>query len=304
MKRSISLAVLFSLATLMVRAQDPQADYDWSKYDFSVHYKFSNAGGEKILQSNKRLFIANFQVQQTIVSVGKETGKSNIAKMTVGLTPIDVKKYQAITDKLYAQVVEKFKAEGYTIVTDEEVANSDYAKKEHDGKKVFCTYADEPYYGKDANGGDNVNFWPTHKFIVVNYSPILGNWPTKFAKAFDANTVNIVLMVNNVSFDGSKGFGKKGASIEGEPNMTVQPWCMVGNERGGMAVTAGLVDGKINWVGPRAMFKADSKTDVFGSVRGNFVLDVNEEIYLSEVEAVVGGLANGFVDGLMKEIKD
>jgi hypothetical protein len=304
--KSRCLTLLFTLMVVALAAQkkDPQAEYDWSKYDFSVHYTLKNGGGKKIFADNKRLFITNFQIGQLTLATGKQVGSSNLAKMSVSITPIDVKAYQALVDKLYQQMVERLTAEGYTLVSDEEVANSAFAKKEHNGKSILFQYAKEPWFGKDGNGNEVGYFWPTNKFIGVNTNSITGTWPSRYGKSLDANIVSVVLTVSPVSFDGDRSAGyRKGASIEAQANMTVSPWCYATNERGGFGVWGSAVDGKDNWVGPKGMYKTDSSTDVFGGVRGTYVLDINQDVYLSEVEALAGGMARGFVNALMKEVK-
>lgn len=303
--KTLFLALLFSVFACSAFAQDkdPQADYDWSKYDFIPHFTLKSGGGHKVLAENKRIFIANFQVSQIIVANGKQTGQANLAKMTIGMTPIDLKAYQALVDKMYQQLVDQLKAEGYTIVSDEEVAATEFAKKQHNGKSVFCMYVKEPSFYKDMNGNEVVNIYPTNKFLVANYSSVLGTWPTKLGKAIDANALSIVMTINPVSFDGSRGRGKKGASIEARANMTVSTFGLLSNERGGFGVWTTPVDGKDNWVGPKGLTETDNNTDVFGSVRGKYVLDVNQDTYLSEVEAVAGGISQGFVKALMKEIR-
>lgn len=306
MTKSLSLLFVLSIITLSVFAQDkdPQADYDWAQYNFAPHFTVKNGGGKSVFRENKRIFVSNFQIAQVIVANGKQTGQTNLAKMTVSLTPIELKAYQAVVDKLYQQVCDQLKSEGYTLVPDEEVANTDFAKKQHNGKSIFCTYVKEPSFYQDANGNQVVNIFPTNKYLVANYSSILGNWPTKFGKAIDANIVSILLTINPVSFEGRRGAGaKKGASIEATANMTISPSCTASNERGGFAVWATFVDGKDNWAGPKGLSKTDSNTDVFGGVRGTYVLDVNQSVFLSEVEALGGGIAKGYINSLMKEIK-
>lgn len=87
-------------------------------------------------------------------------------------------------------------------------------------------YVKEPGFYKDANGNDVVNIFPTNKFLVANYNTIIGNWPTKFGKAIDANVVSLILTINPVSFEGKRGMGsKEGASIEAIANMTIYPSC-------------------------------------------------------------------------------
>lgn len=299
------LSVLLVLLgfTAFSQDKDEQADYDWAQYDFAPHFTLKSGGGHKIFAENKRIFIANFQVSQIIVANGKQTGQANLAKMTIGLTPIDIQAYQASVDKMYQQLVEKLKAEGYTIVSDEEVAATEFAKDTHNGKSVFAMYYKEPSYYKDMNGNEVVNIFPTNKFFIANYGTVLGNWPSKMGKALNANVLSIVMTVSPVSFDGSRGRGKKGASIEARANMTVSTYGLLSNERGGFGVWTSPVDAKDNWVGPKGLTKTDSSTDFFGSVRGSYVLDVNQDVYLSEVEAVAGGISKGFVKALMKELK-
>lgn len=301
-----SFIILLTLFTLSVSAQDkdPQADYDWAQYNFAPHFTIKNGGGKNIFAEKKRLFISNFQVAQIIVANGKQTGQANLAKMTISLTPIDLKAYQAVVDKLYQQFCDQLKAEGYTLVSDEEVANSEFAKKQHDGKSVFFMYVKEPSYYQDGNGNQVVNIFPTNKYLAANYNPI-GNWPTKFGKAIDANIVSIVLTIYPVSFEGKRNSlsSKKGASIEADANMSIYPTATASNERGGFGVWGSLVDGKDNWVGPKGLTKTDNNTDIFGSVRGTYVLDVDQAVFLSEVEKLGGGIAQGYIQALMKEVK-
>lgn len=303
--KTLTLSVLFAMLSFTAFSQDkdPQADYDWSQYDFTPHFTLKSGGGHKLFAENKRIFIANFQVSQVVVANGKQTGQANLAKMTIGMTPIDLKAYQAVVDKMYQQLVDQLKAEGYTIVSDEEVAATEFAQKQHNGKSVFAMYVKEPSFYKDINGNEIVNIFPTNKFMLANYSSVLGNWPSKLGKAINANALSIVMTINPVSFDGSRGRGKKGASLEARANMTVSTYCLLSNERGGFGVWTTPVDGKDNWVGPKGLSETDNNTDFFGSVRGKYVLDVNQDAYLSEVEGLAGGVSKGFVKALMKEIK-
>lgn len=71
-----------------------------------------------------------------------------------------------------------------------------------------------------------------------------------------------------------------------------------------MAVWGTTVNGNNNsWVGPKGMYKTDNATTVFGSAKGTYVIDVNQQAYLSEVEALGSGLSRGFVKGLLAELK-
>jgi hypothetical protein len=306
MNKSITSILLLSVFAFSVFAQDkdPQADYDWAQYNFPAHFSVKNGGGKNIFAENKRIFVSNFQIAQVIVANGKQTGQANLAKMTISLTPIEIKAYQEMIDRMYQKFCDQLKAEGYTLVSDEEVANSEFAKKTHNGKSIFAVYAKEPYFGQDVSGSEVANFWPTNKFMVANYSSVIGNWPSKFGKAIDANVVSIILTIHPVSFEGKRGAGaKKGASLEATANMTIFPLCTASNERGGFGVWGSLVDGKDNWVGSKGMYKTDSNTDVFGGVRGQYVLDVNQQVFLSEVETLGGGIAKGYITALMKEVK-
>lgn len=277
---------------------------DWRGYDFTKHFTYKNGGGKKDFVANKRIFVSNFQISQKIVANGTQTGSSSFAKMTVGLTPIDVNVYQRLTDKLYTQFIDHLKAEGYEIVSDEEVANSSFAKEEHNGKTVLCQYTKEPYYDRDQFKNEMVYLWPKNKFIVVNYKTIPGTWPTRFSKAINANVLNVNLIVDAVGFDGSRRTGYKGgASIEAGPSLSIFPFCSASNSRGGMAVWGTALWGNNNWVGPDGMYKTESSTTVFGSVKGSYTIDVNEGAYLAEVEALTSGLSKGFINSLMAEVK-
>ncbi len=299
----LSMIVLISVAQKKNKSQAP-AVIDWTSYDFTKHFTLKNGGGKKIFGDNKRLFISNFQINQTIVANGKQTGSSNLAKMTVGMTPIDVNAYQELVNKLYARLTEQLKAEGYELVSDEEVANSEFAKEQHNGKTVFCQYAKDVAYDKDQNGNQILYLWPTNKFIVSNTKTVLGTWPSKFGKALDANIISVVLIVNPVSFDGSRRSGYKGGpSIEADAVLTIFPYCYATNEKAGFAVWGTHAGGNSNWVGPKGMTKTDNSTNVFGSVKGTYVIDVNQDAYLSEVEKLGGGLSEGFVKALMAEVK-
>ena len=126
-------------AGLYAQDKDPQADYDWAQYDFTKHYTLKNGGGKNVFAENKRIFISNFQVSQITVANGKSTGVSNLAKMTVSMTPIDMAKYQAVVDKLYNDVKALLTAEGYTIVSDEEIANSALPGKSITANQYFAS---------------------------------------------------------------------------------------------------------------------------------------------------------------------
>jgi hypothetical protein len=113
-----------------------------------------------------------------------------------------------------------------------------------------------------------------------------------------------VLIANPASFDGSRRTGYKGGpSIEADANLSIYPFCSASNERGGFAVWGTAAGGNSNWVGSKGMYKTDKSTNVFGSVKGTYVIDVNQDAYLAEVEALGGGLARGFVKAIMAEVK-
>lgn len=302
------VGVLFLMCSTAVYAQKNKdaapAVIDWSKHDFTTQFTIKNGGGKAVFGEKKRIFISNFQIAQTVMANGKQAGTSNLAKMSVSMSPIDMKAYQSLVDKLYKQLQDRLVAEGYTLVSDEEVANSAFAKKEHNGKSVFCMYVNEPSNYKDQNGNQIVNLFPTNKFIVANYSSILGNWPTKFGKAIDANVVSIILNVTPMTFEGKRRTGYKGnASIEGEASLLMNPSCTASNERGGFGVWGSWVGGNAHWVGPKGIYETDKSTDIFGGVRGKYVLDVDQDAYLKEVEALGGGLVQGYIQALMNEVK-
>lgn len=308
MKHSFFITLLFISICAGLHAQKNKdkepAVIDWSTHDFTKQFTLKNGGGKNVFKENKRIYISNFQIAQTIMANGKQTGSANLAKMSVSMTPIDMKAYQEVVDKLYKQLQDRLIAEGYTLVSDDEVANSEFAKKEHNGKNVFCMYVKEPSYYKGQNGNQVVNIFPTNKFLVANYSSVLGNWPTKFGKAIDANIISVLLNVTPVTFEGSKRTGYKGgASIEGDASLLMYPNCTASNERGGFGVWGSWVGGNSQWVGPKGFYETDNSTDIFGSVRGKYVLDVNQDAYLKEVEALAGGLTQGYVQALMNELK-
>lgn len=302
--RKVSTIFALLLVSVVTVSFAQEGVHDWSTYDFTQHFTLKNGGGKKLFEENKRIFIADFQINQVVMANGKQVGSSNLAKMSVGMTPIDMNAYQDVVTKLYNQLLEQLKGEGYTIVSDEEVANSDYARKEHNGRSIFCQYVTEPSFGKDQNGNQMAYVCPKNKFIVFNTSAILGNWYTKFAKSINANVLTIILNITPVTFDGSKRSGyKKGPSIEAEANLVASPYCLASNERGGFGVWATPAGGNAQWVGSKGMYETNSSTDVFGGVRGKYVLDVNQDAFLAEVEALAGGFSKGYVQAILKEIK-
>lgn len=307
-KRLFFLAIMFICSNISLHAQkSKEAEtpvIDWSHHDFTKQFTVKNGGGKTIFKENKRIYISNFQIAQTVMANGKQAGVSNLAKMSVSMSAIDIKTYQNLVDKLYKQLQDRLIAEGYTLVSDEEVANSEFAKKEHNGKSIFCMYVKEPSNYKDQNGNQIINIFPTNKFIVANYSSILGNWPTKFGKAIDANIVSVILNITPMSFEGKKRTGYKGGtSIEGEASLLMYPNCTASNSRGGFGVWGSWVGGNSNWLGPKGIYETDKSTDIFGGVRGKYILDVDQNAYLKEVEALGGGLVQGYIQALINESK-
>jgi len=149
-----------------------------------------------------------------------------------------------------------------------------------------------------------MGFQAANKFIVANTKAIVGTWWYKFAKEINANVISVDMQVNFVGFDGSRRTGYKGGpSMEAGPYLSIRPNVLAANEKGGLAVWSTAVGGNNNWVGPNGMDKTSSSTTIFGSAKGDYVIDINQEVYLTEVENLSKGLNRGFVKAMMTAIE-
>ncbi len=142
---------------------------DWATYDYSKTFQYKNAGGKKDISKQKRIFIADFVVNQVVTAVGKQTGSTNFAKMTVGLSGLDSKAYQQMVTELYQQAIEQLKAEGYEVLTEDEVAtNSFLAEDKGKDGALFVNYIDESPSSFKELGNEVMGIRPLGKFAIRN----------------------------------------------------------------------------------------------------------------------------------------
>jgi hypothetical protein len=306
---SFLLLIVFCVGIFPVTAQkkkSEQALKDWSAYDFKIHYDPKVYGGKKTILENKRVFVNDFVVSQVVLANGKQMGTSSFAKMSVSMSPLDVKAYNDLVNSLYNQFIEDLKAQGFEIVPDKEVEASDFVKEANERKNVYAWYTDDkPLQDADQFGSETMRFRPTNKYVVVNGAKIIGTFNTRFSKAINAQLLSMNLVINFVTFDGSRRSGYKGgASIEAFPYLAVYPYAYFLNERGGINFPSpGGVEANPNWIGEKGIEKVSSSTTVFGSAKGTYVMDINEPVYMTEISAITKGLVKEFTDSVKKELE-
>lgn len=302
----VLIAFCMSISPAIAQKKSEKSLKDWSVYDFKVHYEPKVYGGKKTILENKRVFVNDFVVSQSVLANGKQMGTSAFAKMSVNMSPLDVKAYNELVTSLYNQFIEDLKAQGFEIVTDAEVEASDFVKQANEKKSVYAWYTDDtPLQDTDQFGSATMRFRPAKKYIVVNGAKIIGTFNTRFSKAINAQLLSINLVVNFVTFDGSRRTGYKGgASIEAFPYLAVYPYAFFLNERGGINMPSpGGVEANPIWIGEKGIEKVSSSTSVFGSAKGTYVMDINEPAYMAEVSAITKGLVKGFTDSIKKELE-
>jgi hypothetical protein len=302
-----SLMIFCMSLPTMGQKKSEQRTKDWSTYNFKVHYEPKVFGGKKTILENKRVFVNDFVVSQVVLANGKQMGTSRFAKMSVNMSPLDVKAYNDLVTSLYNQFIQDLQAQGFEIVPDKEVEESNFVKEANEKKSVYAWYTDDkPLQDADQFGSETMRFRPANKYIVVNGAKILGNFNPRFSKAINAQLLSMNLVINFVTFDGSRRSGYKGgASIEAFPYLAVHPYAYFLNERGGINLpSTGGVEANPNWVGEKGIQEVSSSTTVFGSAKGTYVMDINEQVYMSEISAITKGLVKGFTDTVKGELQE
>ncbi|MCW5910557.1 MAG: hypothetical protein KIT62_05755 [Cyclobacteriaceae bacterium] len=302
MKKIITLLALVSFGAMChAQKKKDKAPTDWGTYDYSKTFSYKNGGGKKDISKLKRVYIADFVVNQVITAVGKQTGSTNFAKMTVGLSGIDASAYQQMVGELYQQAVEQLKAEGYEVLTDEEVANNKFLAddKGKDGG-LFVNYIDDKLYPYKELNNEVVSIRPLGKFAVRNSKVTAGIWYNKFCKAIDAHAVSIALNVNFMVFDGSR---LGGARIEGTPVIDAVALMMWNNANGGMWVFPGdHMYGNNTWA-KSGINETNSSTTIFGAVKSAYVVEASQPEYLAEIKGILGGVTKTFIKTMINEGK-
>ncbi len=298
--RVITLMLFFCLIAYASTAQK-----DWSAYNFTVHYDAKTWGGKKPILENKRVFVSDFVISQVVMANGKQMGAASFAKMSISMSPLDKQAYNELANRLYKEFIDDLKAQGFEIVTDEEVAASDFVKEANEKKNVYAWYTDNtPLQDTDQFGSETMRFRPEKKYIVVNSGKILGNFNPKYSKAINAQVIYVNLSINFVTFDGDRRAGYKGrTTIEATPYLMVTPVISWLNERGGINVETKYVEANPNWVGEKGIDKISTNSTVFGAVKGTYIMDINEPVYMSEISSITQGLIKGYTATIKKELE-
>ncbi len=296
------LILLCMLMTISVLAQKKkeQTLIDWNTYDFSKTFSYRNGGGKKDIAKQKRIFIADIVVNQVITAVGKQTGSTNFAKMTVGLSGIDTKAYQQIVQEVYALAIQQLKDEGYEVLSDDEVAQNKFFSEEKESESLFVGRVKEDLTPYKELGNQVVSIRPVGKFAVRNSKVTAGIWYNKLCKALDAQAVSIALNVTFMAFDGSR---LGGARIEGKPLLDAGAMMMWSNANGGMWVFPGQhMYGNPSWI-KSGIEETNSETNLFGSVRSAYMVQASQEEYLKEVKGMLTGVTKTFITTMINEGK-
>jgi hypothetical protein len=298
--RIIFFFLFFCLSPFLSTAQK-----DWSAYDFSRHYDAKVWGGKKPILENKRVFVSDFVISQVVMANGKQMGAASFAKMSINMSPLDQKAYTELVNRLYKEFIQGLQAQGFEIVSDEEVAASEFVKEANEKKNVYAWTTDNtPLQDTDQFGSETMRFRPEKKYIVVNSAKILGNFNPKYSKAINAQIIYVNLAVNFVTFDGARRAGYKGrTTIEATPYLMVTPTISWLNDRGGINAESKYVEANTNWVGEKGIDEISTNSTVFGAVKGTYIMDINESVYMSEISSITQGLIKGYTATIKKELE-
>lgn len=297
--RFIILLICYSTVSFSQKSKEP-ALKDWNNHDFSYTFSYKNGGGKKDIAKLKRVFIADFAVNQVITAVGKQTGSTNFAKMTVGLGGIDVKAYQTMVAELYQLTIQQLKDAGYEVLADEEVASNKFLMEEKNSESFFVGRVGEELATYKELGNEVVSIRPVGKFAVRNTKTTAGIWYNKFCKAINAQAVTINLNVTFMAFDGSR---LGGAKIEGKPLIDAYAVLMWSNANGGMWVfPGGHMYGNNTWA-KSGITETGSSSTVFGSAKSTYVVEASQADYLAEIQGMLKGVSKTFVQKMINEGK-
>lgn len=301
--KKIATLLAFALLSLFCFAQkkNDKGPVNWATYDYSKTFSYKNGGGKKDIGKLKRVFIADFVVNQVVTAVGKQTGSTNFAKMTVGLSGLDSKAYQQLVTELYQQTIEQLKAEGYEVLSEEEVAKNSFLAEDigKDGA-LFVNYTDEKLTPFKEFNNEVVGIRPLGKFAVRNTKTTAGIWYNKFCKAINAHAISISLNVNFMVFDGSR---LGGARIEGTPVIDAGAIMMWSNANGGMWVFPGdHMYGNGTWA-KSGINETSSSTTIFGAAKSAYVVEASQPEYLAEIKGILSGVSSTFIKTMIEEGK-
>lgn len=304
MKKIIILFALVSISAMCYaqkKKDKVKPPTDWATYDYSKTFSYKNGGGKKDIGKLKRVFIADFSVNQVVTAVGKQTGSTNFAKMTVGLSGIDVKAYQQMVTELYQQAIAQLKAEGYEVLTEEEVAKNSFLVDDigKDGG-LFVNHVNEELTSYKEFGNEVVAIRPLGKFAARNTKVTAGIWYNKLGKALNAHAISIALNVNFMVFDGSR---MGGARIEGTPLINSYAGMMWTNSNGGMWVFPGDAMYGNNFWSKSGINETNSSTTIFGSAKSAYVVEASQAEYLAEIRGMLNGVTTTFIKTMINEGK-
>lgn len=339
MKKTVLLSLIFGFVILMsnpVQAgkKKKEKKTDWSTYNFLELIKGKVPGPvKKRYEGIKRVYIADLVINQQVFSKYSKTSYGGMshgtstARMKVNLGGVDYKAYQDAVAKLYNDLEKYYIEQGYEIVTEEEVRQTELFKETEPGKRIVVANASEVEPVRFGDGGLNkyVAVRPANKLLVYNdankdkLTKGAAPWKVyfKLANELNALVVSYTYTATFVVMGGKGGYFNTKASVGATPAMSIYGGSMLTlapsskktqPTSGGFYQEEGINGNNNGWISPDGFVELDENQNSLywsGSSSKSLenVLMVTQAPFLEEISVITNGLNKAMTTQFLDDIK-
>jgi hypothetical protein len=308
---------------------------NWSTFDFSEYVNGKIPGPvRKKYAATKRVYIADVVINQQVYSKYSKTSYGGLshgsshARMEANLGGIDFDTYQNAVAVLYDEIANFYKNQGYEIVSEDEVIQTELFMENEANKRIVAANASDVDPVRYGDGGLNkyVSVRPANKLVVYNdakkdfMTKGSAPWKVYFKLANELNALVVSYKFNTtfVVMGGKGGYFNTSVSVSASPHLSVSSGSLttLAPSRKKTQPTTGsyyqtdVIEGNNNgWITPEGFKSVDeSKSSYYwtgsSSSRVENVLMVVPELFVDEVLTITGGLSEAltteFIGGINK----
>lgn len=307
---------------------------DWSSYDFNDLVKGKVPGPvKKKYEGVKRVYIADLVINQQVFSKYSKTSYGGLnhgaatARMEANLGGIDFVTYQHAIAQLYDQIAQYYIDQGYEIVSEDEVMQTELYKNNEQGKRIVAANASDVEPVRYGDGGLNkyVCVRPSNKLVVYNDAKkdflTKGSAPWKvyfnLANELNALVVGYDFNVSFVAMGGKGGYFSNSAEVQASPYLSISSGNLItlAPSKKKTQPTIGnfyqteLLEGNNNgWITPDGFSLVDeSESSNYwsgsASKKVENVLNVNPIPFIEEISTINGGMSIALTQNFLDDIK-
>ena len=329
----ITSVIAFSNTAMAVNKKKDKKT-NWSTFEFSDLVKGKVPGPVKKKYSDvKRVYIADLVINQQVFSKYSKTSYGGLshgaatARMKANLGGIDFTTYQTAVAQIYDDIAQYYVSQGYELVTEGEVMQTEMFKNREEGKRIVIANASDVEPVRFGDGGLNkyVSVRPANKLVVYNDAKkdvlTKGGAPWKvyfkLANELNALVVSYEFKTTFVTMDGKGGYFSTSAKVQASPYLsvasgnltTLAPSKKTTQPTIGGYYQTELLEGNNNgWISPDGFKEIDeSESSYYWTGSSNKkvenVMMVNPVPFIEEVTTISEGISIALTKQFIEDIK-